>query len=191
MYAWSRSTGTQLLNVTTGASGVALPTVVLSKPHGDATQPQDLWTLPHEPGVVSSEVLGKMAQLRANYARTLLIVGYSESHQIVVDELVRPLDQSWRTIPHRAARDGRRRPEGDCRDASATIGEKLRASRGEFSLVDPVCRDSGASHRKRHASSPHSVGWPTSAMRHLYQARLVPSRCSLFPAWYPTSVSAH
>jgi hypothetical protein len=53
--------------------------------------------------VVTPEVLSTVTQLREAHARTLLVVGYSESDQVVVDELVHPLDQSWRTIrigPH-------------------------------------------------------------------------------------------
>jgi len=83
--------------------GAAMPTGVLFKPHGDAAQPHERWTLPHEAGVVSANVLAAITRLRAAHARTLLVVGYSESDQVVVDELVRPLDESWRTIrigPH-------------------------------------------------------------------------------------------
>lgn len=85
--------------------GSSLPSGVLFKPHGDAAQQSEPWTLPHEPGVISPEVLSAVARLRTAHARTLLVVGYSESDQVVVDELVRPLDQSWRTIrvgPHAA-----------------------------------------------------------------------------------------
>jgi len=78
--------------------GAVLPAGVIFKPHGDVAQPHVPWTLPHEPGVVPSDVLGTITQLRSTHGRTLLIVGYSESDQVVVDELVRPLDQSWRTI---------------------------------------------------------------------------------------------
>lgn len=58
--------------------------------------------------MVSSDVLATITQFRATHARTLLVVGYSESDQVVVDELVRPLDQSWRTIrvgPHALGAD--------------------------------------------------------------------------------------
>jgi hypothetical protein len=83
--------------------GTSLPEGVLFKPHGDAEKPNESWTLPHEPGVVSSAVLAAIEQLRTAHARALLVVGYSESDQVIVDELVHPLDQSWRTIrvgPH-------------------------------------------------------------------------------------------
>ena len=88
--------------------GTSLPPGVLFKPHGDAAQPDAPWTLPHEPGVVSPDLLATITQFRATHARTLLVVGYSESDQVVVDELVRPLDQSWRTIrvgPHATGTD--------------------------------------------------------------------------------------
>lgn len=83
--------------------GTSLPTGVLFKPHGDASRRNEPWVLPHEPGVITPEVLATVTRLRTAHARTLLVVGYSEGDQIVVDELLRPLDQSWRTIrvgPH-------------------------------------------------------------------------------------------
>ncbi len=83
--------------------GTFLPSGILFKPHGDAAHPNELWTLPHEPGVVSPDVRAVIERHRVVHAHTLLVVGYSESDQVVVDELVRPLDQSWRTIrvgPH-------------------------------------------------------------------------------------------
>lgn len=78
--------------------GVDLPADVLFKPHGDAAHPGDDWTLPHEDGRVPQSVLDLVAQLRAGHARTLLVVGYSERDRTIVDELIRPLDASWRTI---------------------------------------------------------------------------------------------
>lgn len=83
--------------------GTSLPESILFKPHGDASQPHNPWTLPHEPGVVTPDVHAAITQLRSAHARTLLVVGYSESDQTIVDELVRPLDRRWRTIrvgPH-------------------------------------------------------------------------------------------
>lgn len=78
--------------------GVMLPRGVLMKPHGDAAHPDTAWTLPHEPGLVPREVLDRASQLSGEHARALLVVGYSESDQVVVDELVKPLDRSSRTI---------------------------------------------------------------------------------------------
>jgi hypothetical protein len=78
--------------------GTSLPEGVLFKPHGDAASPNSPWTLPHEPGLVPVAVAGQVTQLASEHARTLLVIGYSESDRIVVDELIRPLDTSWRTI---------------------------------------------------------------------------------------------
>jgi len=78
--------------------GVPLPTAVLFKPHGDAAAPEMPWVLPHEPGRVSSQISEMVDQLASTYARTLLIVGYSERDQFVVENLIDPLDQSWRTV---------------------------------------------------------------------------------------------
>lgn len=78
--------------------GVDLPADVLFKPHGDAAHPGDDWTLPHEGGRVPQSVRDLVAQLRKGHARTLLVVGYSERDRTIVDELIRPLDASWRTI---------------------------------------------------------------------------------------------
>ncbi|NIL90217.1 hypothetical protein RhoFasSB10_02538 [Rhodococcus fascians] len=88
--------------------GTSLPEGLLFKPHGDAARPSQPWTLPHESGVVSADVLATIARLRAAHARALLVVGYSESDWVVVEELVRPLDRSWRTFrvgPHATAVD--------------------------------------------------------------------------------------
>lgn len=86
--------------------GTALPRGVLFKPHGDAARPSEPWTLPHEPGIVPNDVMATITRLRAGHARTLLVVGYSESDRVVVEELMKPLDKSWRTIrigPHATA----------------------------------------------------------------------------------------
>jgi hypothetical protein len=78
--------------------GVQLSLDVLAKPHGDASQPDIPWTLPNEPGLVPPEVAAGIRQLKQEHARTLLIIGYSERDRIVVDNLIAPLDDSWRTV---------------------------------------------------------------------------------------------
>lgn len=78
--------------------GVTIPNEVLFKPHGDAAHPDTNWTLPHEPGRVTSQVSEVVQRLANGHARTLLIVGYSERDQVVVEGLVQPLDESWRTV---------------------------------------------------------------------------------------------
>ncbi|MHA7295226.1 hypothetical protein [Arthrobacter sp. HLT1-21] len=78
--------------------GVPVPEGVLFKPHGDAAHPESDWTLPHEPGRVPPQVSEVVQRLAAGHARTLLMVGYSERDQVVVERLVQPLDESWRTV---------------------------------------------------------------------------------------------
>lgn len=78
--------------------GVAVPQGVLLKPHGDAARPEVPWTLPHEPGLVPSSVTEMVSLLAVGHARTLMVVGYSERDQVVVDQLLKPLDKSWRTV---------------------------------------------------------------------------------------------
>ena len=78
--------------------GVRLPAGVLFKPHGDASRPENPWTLPNEPGVIPPEVSDAVLKLEHRYVRTLLIVGYSERDEVVVDKLIAPADGTWRTI---------------------------------------------------------------------------------------------
>lgn len=83
--------------------GVAIPGGILHKPHGDASDPSALWVFPDQPGLVTDEVRTAANALSAAHARALLIVGYSGSDEVIVDELIKPLDATWRTIrvgPH-------------------------------------------------------------------------------------------
>jgi hypothetical protein len=83
--------------------GVAIPARILQKPHGDVSQPDEPWVLPHEDGFVGQELLRQLAELADEYPRTLIVVGYSESDRAVVDNLITPLDTRWRTCrcgPH-------------------------------------------------------------------------------------------
>lgn len=76
--------------------GTALPKEILFKPHGDAADCRHPWTLPHEDGSVTPALRTRIAELVDDHARTLLVIGYSESDQVIVDELIAPLDQGWR-----------------------------------------------------------------------------------------------
>lgn len=76
--------------------GTALPKKILFKPHGDAADRSQPWTLPHEAGSVTPALRSRIAELVDDHARTLLVIGYSESDQVIVDELIGPLDQGWR-----------------------------------------------------------------------------------------------
>jgi len=78
--------------------GVPLPPGVLFKPHGDAARPKTPWTLPHESGLIPLELKEAMDRLADAHARTLLIIGYSERDRTVVEDLIGPVDETWRTV---------------------------------------------------------------------------------------------
>jgi len=78
--------------------GTSLPDGLLFKPHGDAARSGDLWIFPHESGFVPPEVTENVIRLGSEHARILLVIGYSESDRVIVDELIKPLDRSWRTV---------------------------------------------------------------------------------------------
>lgn len=78
--------------------GTTLPTGVLFKPHGDAAHPEVDWILPHEGGVVTDEVADRMAELIDEHARTLVIIGYSESDETISRDLIGRLGERWRTV---------------------------------------------------------------------------------------------
>lgn len=83
--------------------GVPIPEGVLYKPHGDAADPTAPWVFPDQPGLVTEDVRAAAKALSTAHARTLLIVGYSGSDAVIVDELIQPLDVTWRTVrvgPH-------------------------------------------------------------------------------------------
>ena len=95
---WFRSIGTLRWSVPTSAYMACRYRCVLFKPHGDAFHPEDSWTLPDEAGVVPEVVLSALEELDHEYVRTLLVIGYSERDSVVVQKLIAPLDESWRTI---------------------------------------------------------------------------------------------
>lgn len=70
----------------------------LHKPHGDASQPDLPWILPHQAGQVSTELLAQMEDLRSQHPRVLLVVGYSESDEDVVRLLTGPLASRWKVV---------------------------------------------------------------------------------------------
>jgi hypothetical protein len=72
--------------------------VWLHKPHGDAAHPELDWVLPHEAGVIPEEVARQVREMTAERPRVLLIVGYSESDEEIVDKLIAPLSGRWRVV---------------------------------------------------------------------------------------------
>jgi len=71
----------------------------LYKPHGDAANPDIAWTLPSEGGSISDAIVHRArALLEEDRPRALLIVGYSESDEEVVNKLIGPLSGQWPVI---------------------------------------------------------------------------------------------
>ncbi len=70
----------------------------LWKPHGDCASPTNDWILPHEPGYVPDELLHVLTALVQDRPRTLVIVGYSERDEVVVQRLISPLAARWRVF---------------------------------------------------------------------------------------------
>lgn len=72
--------------------------VALYKPHGDALFPNQAWVLPHEPGFIPTDILDSLQDMCKERPRTLIIIGYSEKDDIVVKDLIEPLQERWRVI---------------------------------------------------------------------------------------------
>ena len=63
-----------------------------------ADHPEESWILPHESGSIPDELADRMTALAKERPRTLLIVGYSERDDLVVERLIRPLTDRWRVF---------------------------------------------------------------------------------------------
>jgi hypothetical protein len=68
------------------------------KPHGDATDPTSPWVLPHQPGGIPDALKAQIDRLTAERPRVLLVVGYSERDEGIVDQLIAPLEDRWRVV---------------------------------------------------------------------------------------------
>jgi hypothetical protein len=78
-------------------------TTMLWKPHGDCKCPDNEWTLPHQPGQISDELVQRMKVLAAERPRILVIAGYSERDEVVAERLIALLARGWRVFrigPH-------------------------------------------------------------------------------------------
>ena len=70
----------------------------LWKPHGDCQRPDILWVLPHQPGLIPSELVDRVTSIANERPRTLVVVGYSEGDEVVVERLIKPLSDRWTVI---------------------------------------------------------------------------------------------
>jgi hypothetical protein len=71
---------------------------LLFKPHGSADRPDLPWVLPHESGLVPSNLLSRVNGLARLRPPILLVIGYSERDEEVVQKLIGPLEKRWRVI---------------------------------------------------------------------------------------------
>ncbi len=78
--------------------GTSIPGGVLFKPHGDCADPSVDWVFPHEAGTVTGAVKAKIDELVDEHARTLVIVGYSESDETISRELISPVGRLWKIV---------------------------------------------------------------------------------------------
>src|SRR5260370_2285442 len=60
----------------------------LYKPHGDASDPESEWVLPHEAGYVPDALKDHIQALLKEKPRPLMIIGYSERDEAVVTQLI-------------------------------------------------------------------------------------------------------
>src|SRR5260370_14166214 len=60
----------------------------LYKPHGDASDPESEWVVPHEAGYVPDALKDHIQALLKEKARPLMIIGYSERDEAVVTQLI-------------------------------------------------------------------------------------------------------
>jgi len=83
--------------------------------------------LPHEPGRVPDELVQQMTALAAERPRILVIAGYSEADEVVVERLIGALANRWRSFG--SARTRRRR--GDSPSCGREPGVYRKAAQPE------------------------------------------------------------
>jgi len=77
--------------------GRPVPDGLLAKPHGDAAKPDQPWILPFQDEIIPQPVVERMAELRAVGPHLCLIVGYSGSDPVVLEDLLNPTGEAWPT----------------------------------------------------------------------------------------------
>ena len=70
----------------------------LYKPHGDVLDPVSHWVLPGQSIAMPDYLLGQLEALASDRPRILMVVGYSEADEAVVQQIVRPLEARWQVV---------------------------------------------------------------------------------------------
>src|ERR1019366_414797 len=80
--------------------GVPLPSEgpILYKPHGDVSRPELPWIMPDQAGSIPGALADLSHSLASSHPRVLVVIGYGERDEQVVNSLIRPLSEKWRVI---------------------------------------------------------------------------------------------
>ena len=70
----------------------------LVKPHGDAACPEESWVFPGEQRPLPAELSDRLAALVSERPRLLLVAGYSEVDEVIVKQLIAPLEERWKVV---------------------------------------------------------------------------------------------
>jgi hypothetical protein len=125
--SWTRLYGTQ----------INIDKYNLMKPHGDVRNINGDWTFPHELGRISTKELDYINQLAASKPRTLIIIGYSEKDEIIVNKIITPNERRWKVF--RISPDAKGLTSIICtaEDALDVISNKLiRKTKGYWEHMD-------------------------------------------------------
>jgi hypothetical protein len=74
---------------------------LIHKPHGDATDPDSKWILPFEDEdnmELIEQITAHLDSLVSQHPRVLLVIGYSESDEVIFDQIIKPLVSRWRVV---------------------------------------------------------------------------------------------
>ena len=80
----------------------------LHKLHGDAASPDERWTYPGEPTQISDSLRQRLSALANERPRLLIVIGYSEGDETIVQQLIKPYGRRWRVVrisPNRSEPD--------------------------------------------------------------------------------------
>jgi hypothetical protein len=102
----------------------------LIKPHGNAATPEEQWVLPHQAGFVPSVLSARMASLKADRPRVLLVIGYSGSDPTVVEHLLSPAEHHWPVVRISPTASGEGSLPGPADDILTALANQIGAPRG-------------------------------------------------------------
>ena len=68
------------------------------KLHGDAAAPEDRWTYPGESSCIPDGLRERLSTLPNERPRLLLVIGYSQGDEDIVQHLIQPLERRWKVV---------------------------------------------------------------------------------------------